>query len=191
MTRATITGTVEQIKTKQTRVGDMFDVVINGRPYGNGKYPPRGVKPGDTVTFEYEVKENGQYTNYNIVAKTMRVDGSAGTSASSSPAPSASPASAVRTSVVTPDRRQEVISKQSAMNTALTMIGLQLTHGAIKLPAKPADAFTVFNTLVAGTASRVYEVNTGEVWGLTPDDLVNGKERATPEGDMNDDDIPF
>ena len=39
-----ISGIVTEIKARNTRVGDMYDVVVNGVAYGNGKYPPRGVK---------------------------------------------------------------------------------------------------------------------------------------------------
>lgn len=188
-----MTGIVEAINARSTRIGDMYDVVVNGQKFGNGKYAPRGVKVGDTVTFEFTTKVNGQYTNRDIVAKTLRVE--SGGAGSPSPSQQSQPAP-VQTSAarayVAPDKRQEVISKQSAMNTALTLIGLQLAHGAVKLPAKVPDAYTTLNTLLATTAARVYEINTGEVWNITAKDFVEGKataEQADP--DFVDDDLPF
>lgn len=183
----TMTGIVEAINARSTRIGDMYDVVVNGQKFGNGKYAPRGVKVGDTVTFEFTTKQNGNYTNRDIVAKTLRVESGAS-------APAAQQSTPVQTTTARapmPDKRQEVISKQSAMNTALTLIGLQLAHGAVKLPAKVPDAYTTLNTLLATTAARVYEINTGEVWNITAKDFVEGKATAEPDPDFQDDDLPF
>lgn len=172
---AQVSGIVTEIKAKATRVGDMYDVIVNGVAYGNGKYPPRGVKAGDFVTFEFEEKQNGQYTNRNIIAKTMRVD--------DNPAPAAVSAAKATTAVnvAAADKRQETISKQANLNTALTLVGLQLQHGAIKVPAKPADANTVINTIVFDTAAKLYKLTTGEDWDIElPED---GKKKAVAEAD--------
>lgn len=182
-----MTGIVEAINARPTRIGDMYDVVVNGQKFGNGKYAPRGVKVGDTVTFEFTTKVNGQYTNRDIVAKTLRVE----SGASSQQSQPAQVQSSVARAHVAPDKRQEVISKQSAMNTALTLIGLQLAHGAVKLPAKVPDAYTTLNTLLATTAARVYEINTGEVWNITAKDFVEGKSTADNADPDFDDDLPF
>lgn len=173
-----ISGIVTEIKVRNTRVGDMYDVVVNGVAHGNGKYPPRGVKAGDFVTFEAEAKQNGQYTNYNIVPRTMRVDDKPSAEAVSS----AKAATVVN--VAAADKRQETISKQANLNTALELVGLYLQHGAIKLPAKAADAYTTINAIVADTAAKLYNVTTGDDWDL---DLTAGKQEAKPAGDMIDD----
>lgn len=181
---ATITGVIESITARPTRVGDMYDVTVNGRKYGNGKFAPRGFKAGDMVTFDYEEKPNGQYMNYNIVPRTMR--------AAEGQSQQASPAPVVRQTVSSTggvDRRQEIISKQSAMNTALTLIGLQLQHGALKLPAKTADAYTVLNNLMAATVARVYSLNTGDTWNLTGEDFSKVETPEVPEFDDSLDNI--
>ena len=173
-----ISGIVTEIKARNTRVGDMYDVVVNGVAYGNGKYPPRGVKAGDFVTFEAETKQNGQYTNHNIVARTLRVD--------DKPSQEAVSSAKAQTSVnlAAADKRQETISKQANLNTALELVGLYLQHGAIKVPAKAADAYTAINAIVADTASKLYRATTGDDWDL---DLSVDKQEAKAPSDMIDD----
>lgn len=184
---ATISGVVTEVRARNTRVGDMYDVHVNGRAYGHGKFPPRGVKAGDFVTFDFEEKQNGQYVNYNIVPRSLRVENDKATTQP----PTAAPAAPARVPVV--DKRQETISKQSAMNTALTLLGLKLQYGAVKVPAKAPDAFTLIDTLLAETAARVYEVNTGESWNITADDLSKPAVKKTdaPAEEFVDDPIPY
>lgn len=182
-----VTGIIEAITARPTSIGDMYDVVVNGTKYGNGKYAPRGVNIGDTVTFDFDVKVNGRYENKNIIPKTMRV---VGAQAAQATAPAQRAAGAVVSTQV--DKRQETISKQSAMNTALTLIGLQLQYGAVKLPAKAPDAYTVLNTLFADTVARVYNLNTGDKWKLTAADFAPKQvAEDDAEDDFGDDDIPF
>ena len=173
-----ISGIVTEIKARNTRVGDMYDVVVNGVAYGNGKYPPRGIKAGDFVTFEAETKQNGQYTNHNIVPRTMRVDDKPSAEAVSS----AKAATVVN--VAAADKRQETISKQANLNTALELVGLYLQYGAVKVPAKAADAYTAIHTSVADTASKLYHATTGDDWEL---DLSGAKQEAKPSDSMIDD----
>ncbi len=188
---ATISGIVTEVRARNTSFGDMYDVHINGRAYGHGKFPPRGVKAGDFVTLEYTEKQNGQYTNYNIVPRTLRVENDKAAQQVPQQAVSTSSGPA-RIPVV--DKRQETISKQSAMNTALTLLGLKLQYGAIKVPAKTQDAFTLIDTLLADTAARVYEVNTGETWNITAADLSKPAEKAksaTDEPPFLEDEMNF
>ena len=185
---AITSGIITQIKTRPTKFGDQYDIYVNSVQYGFGKYPPRNVKEGDFVTFEFEEKQNGQYTNRNINSKTLRVD-AGGAYAAQAPTATATPTAPVRVSVT--DDRQKVISKQSAQNTALTFLQLLLANGAIKVPAKAPDAYTLLNTMFADYAARLYEINTGEKWNLTANDLT-GAAAAKPVNSEQfaEDDIP-
>lgn len=174
---AKITGIVSEIKARATRVGDMYDVVVNGVAYGNGKYPPRGVKAGDFVTFECETKQNGQYTNHNIVPRTLRVEDKP------SPEQVSSAKAATAVNVASADKRQETISKQANLNTALSLVGIYLQHGAFKLPAKAPDAFTAINALVADTASKLYSATPGDSWDLD----LNGVQKQEASAEMLED----
>lgn len=176
------TGIVQEIKTKNTKFGDMFDVVINGTAYGHGKFPPRGIQAGDFVTFEFDVKQNGQYTNRNIVPRSLRKD--------DAPAPAAVSAAQAETRQVvqTADKRQETISKQANLNSALQLINAQIAVGGIKFPAnaKAPDIFKTLEGLVLDQAQRFYNLTTGETWVIdTPVD----KKEAQRADDFQDDDV--
>lgn len=155
-------GIVSEITARKTRIGDMYDVVVNGTSYGHGKYPPRGIQAGDFVSFEYDTKTNGQYTNHNIISKTLRKD--------DSPAPAAVEAAKAetRTVLAATDKRQETISKQANLNSAIAMITQQIALGGIKFPAsaKAPDIFKALEGLVLEQASRFYKLTTGEVWDI-------------------------
>lgn len=155
-----ISGIVTEVKTRNTRVGDMYDVVVNGTSYGHGKYAPRGIKAGDFVTFEYETKVNGQYTNHNIVPRSLRKE--------DSPAPEAvaQAKAETRTVLAAGDKRQETISKQANLNTAIAAVTLQLQHGGLKFPAsaKAPDVFSAIDKLILDTAGKYYKLTTGDEW---------------------------
>lgn len=172
-------GIVQEIKAKNTRFGDMYDVVINGTPYGHGKFAPRGIVAGDFVTFEYETKQNGQYTNHNIVARSLRKD--------DSPAPAAVSAAQAETRVVvqSADKRQETISKQANLNSALQLISSQIAVGGIKFPAnaKAPDIFKAVEGLVLDQAAKFYNLTTGDTWKI---DVAVDKPQAQRSTDILD-----
>ncbi len=176
-------GIVGEIKARETRVGQMYDVVVNGISYGNGKYAPRGVQAGDFVTFEYS--ENGQYKN--IVPRSLRKD--------DAPAPAAVNAAKAetRTVVAQADKRQETISKQANLNTAVSIIQLQLAHGGLKFPAnaKAPAIFEAIEGTVLELAQRLYNLTTGETWDIQKKDKVAAKSDMQ-EGDdaFVDDELP-
>lgn len=171
------TGIVQEVKAKATKFGDMYDVVINGTAYGHGKFPPRGIQAGDFVTFEFETKQNGQWTNHNIVPKSLRKD--------SSPAPAAVDAAKAETRQVvqSADKRQETISKQANLNSALQLINAQINVGGVKFPAaaKAPDIFKAVEGLVLDQAARFYKLTTGEDWKI--DVAVDKPQAAGPKDD--------
>lgn len=157
-----VTGIVENIVARNTRVGDMYDLVVNGKKYGAGRYAPRDIKQGDFVSFEVDVKQNGQYTNYDIRRGTIRKEeGRPPQEADKSEAKQ----SAKQTHVPF-DNRQEVISKQAALNTALTFCNLAASLGAVPMPktVKEADKLGLISKWVLDTAAQFYGLSTGGKW---------------------------
>ena len=157
-----VTGQVNEIKVRNTKIGDMYDLIVNGQSYGHGKYAPRGIKQGDFVTFEYEVKVNGQYENRNIVSKSLRVE--------TSPTPEVKQQAVVQTSMAAAaaDAKQQVISRQAALNTANALLANQLAAGGLKFPAtaKPAAVFEAVTVAHLELASRLYKAATGDTWDV-------------------------
>lgn len=157
-------GIVTQIRARETKVGTMYDLVVNGISYGAGKYAPRDIKDGDFVTFEYS--ENGNYKN--VVPRSIRKD--------SAPAPAAVSAAKAetRTVVAQTDKRQETISKQANLNTAIALVGLQLANGGLKFPAT-TKAPAIYEAIEGATlelAQRLYNHTTGDTW------VIEGKKQA-------------
>lgn len=194
-----VTGIVENIAERTTRIGPMYDVIVNGKKYGSGKYAPRGIKAGDFVSFEVDVKQNGQYTNYDIRKGTIRIE--EGT-------PPAKQEAAPKTTAKTygssfgGDNRQEVISKQAALNTALTFCNLAASQGAIPMPkgVKETDKLAIIHSWVLDTAASFYALSTGNKWDLPaaapatpqkPAAPAKKAAKATAEMEFEDDDIPF
>lgn len=162
---AQVSGQVNQIKTKQTQFGEMYDVIINGQSYGIGKFAPRGIGPGDFVTLEFEQKGNYR----NVVKGSLRKDDNPQpqSAASSTPSPAATPY-AGKAPYVPFDERQEMISKQAAMNTALTFCKLASDNGAVPMPkgVKEADKLGLLHQWVLDTAATLYNLATGRTWAM-------------------------
>jgi hypothetical protein len=164
---AQVSGKVNQIKSKPTQYGEMFDVVINGESYGMGKFAPRGINPGDYVSLEFEQKGNFR----NVVKGSLRKDETPRDVATPSVGPSAAspaPYNAGRAPYVPFDERQEMISKQSALNTALTFCKLASDNQAVPMPkgVKEADKLGLLYQWVLDTAGTLYNLSTGRDWAM-------------------------
>jgi hypothetical protein len=175
-----VSGQVNQIKGRQTQFGEMFDVIVNGQAYGLGKFPPRGINPGDFVSLEFEQKGNFR----NVVKGSLRKDDSAATSAPPTTASKETPAAyAGRAPYVAFDERQEMISKQSALNTALTFCKLASDNQAVPMPkgVKEADKLGLLYQWVLDTAGTLYKLSTGRDWAMPESDPASiDKPAAAP-----------
>lgn len=160
-----VVGILERTNTREGRFGPQVSYCVNGTWYTGGKYLQRDVKEGDTVKVTFTTNARG----YHDLAKhggLIKVEsGSAQTERSGSGSTGGS-AAAPKPAYV--DNRQEVISKQAAMNTALQFLQLQVQLGGIKFPAsaKAPDIFAGVNGMLLTEAARIYQLNTGNVWDL-------------------------
>ena len=166
-----VTGIVDNIATRNTRVGEMFDLIVNGKKYGVGKYAPRGIMQGDFVSFEVDVKQNGQYTNYDVRRGTLRKE--EGAPKTAAPSTTATVSTPTRQTFVPQDDRQVIISKQAALNTALAFCNLAAGQGAVPMPksVKEVDKLGLIQKWVLDTAAQFYGLSTGGTWdipSLTP-----------------------
>lgn len=192
-----VTGVVESITSRDTQYGKMYDVTINGKKYGAGKYAPKaGV--GDAV--EFIAEQNGKF--FNIGRNTLKqIDHSAvGVTTETTAASATKGTWPARTADTSWDERQATISKQAAINTAIEFTRLAVEAGAVKLPSKEADKFGVLEMIVLQQASRFHEVSTGRVMQVPEFDAApaaKGKARgkaqdsADEADEFADDDIPF
>lgn len=177
-----VSGQVSAIIERTTKFGPMIDVMVNGKKYGAGKFAPRGIQQGDFVSFEVDIKQNGQYTNYNIRSGTLRKD-EGGAASSANAAPQAQASAAPRaTATFAGDNRQETISKQAALNTALTFCNFVASQGAVPMPksAKEADKLGLLQAWVLEQAGMFYNLSTGNTWDM-PDVAPNLIAKPSPK----------
>lgn len=177
-----VSGQVQAIVGRETRAGTFYDVKVNGKNYGHGKFAPRDVREGDFVSFDVDVKQNGQYTNYDIRRGTLKRDDDAGSAKEAAPKADAGRTWSERTAPSTGggtakggyvpfDERQEIISKQAALNTALALCNLAASQGAVPMPkaVKEADKLGLIQGWVLDEASRLYKLTTGRTWDIPAD----------------------
>lgn len=142
-----VTGMCQEVKTKTTKIGPMYDLVVNGKAYGVGKYPPK-CKAGDNVTFD--IAWRGEYPN--VDTKTLVVVPGTG----APPMASSGPAYT--------DNKQEVISRQSALNSAIAWMQVITGSAGIKDKAAADEAMVKYR-------NGFYKASTGKDW-------AEGKETA-------------
>lgn len=173
-----------------------YNLKIDGEYYGAGKFAPRGVEQGDMV--EFEVEYNGNYKN--IARGSLRkVEGS-----SAPPAPRGSgPKQYSKGGGF--DERQDVISKQAALNTALEFLRFAKESETIPVPKTKNAGFGYLKQLWLEEASFLYNLNTGKEWDVSeavavddeaPKPAKKAAKKAAPpppaeEDEWEDDDIPF
>ncbi len=153
-----ISGVVELVNSKEGQYGMMWSVKVNGEWFGAGKFEPRCAR-GDNVTFDFTFK--GNYKNMDT--KTLKVVSGAGASRD----PSTGAAGATRPAAATTpyvDNRQEVISKQAALNSAIAWMNLLHAEGGIPIPAtiKTGKREGALRELLNQYTSEFYEQATGK-----------------------------
>lgn len=123
-----IKGKITNAGERQTQFGTMYWLEVGGNQIGIGKYPAKaGI--GDYVKVPIERK--GQYVNLMRGGKIEKI------SAEEAPTPASAQSAPAGGKSYTPyndDKRQEIISRQAARNSALTFLGQLLSAEAIAFP---------------------------------------------------------
>lgn len=149
-----IQGFLERIDVKETQYGKMYDLVVAGKKYGAGKFPPKGVVAGDYVQFEATQKPGSNF--WNVGAGSLsKLDKPAGVA----------PAAAAPSGGGSYDDRQTVISKQAALNSALTFVQLLVAADALPIAKKDmttAKAADAMNGVVDHYTDVFYKQSTGQ-----------------------------
>lgn len=151
-----ISGVVDAVKSFPTKGGaTMYSLIVNGDRYGCGSREP-SCKPGDTVTFD--MIQKGEYKN--IEMRSLVVEAGV-------------PRAAAKQSVGGgfSDNRQETISKQAALNTAISFVKMVVDAGA--LPGNTAklsteDKYGIIEALVDRKVQEFYEFSTGSALAEGP-----------------------
>ena len=163
-----IVGQVQRVEQKTfTNGGSAYYMHVEGREYRIGNYPPRDIRDGDWVEFDAEAKQNGRYTNYSVVPRTLR---------KTAPQEQHNPAPVKGDFVASQqprkyepfDERQEIISKQAALNTASGFVNMCVANGMLPFAAntKAANKIDLLRTWWLDEASKVYNITTGRKWEI-------------------------
>lgn len=182
---AKITGQLQAIITKSFgNGGDAVFIKVNNTEYKFGKYAPRGFAEGDWVEFDASSRVNGQYTNWTADYKTLRkADPSARGNPSPEPVPEqqARPARGSGYTSTGNDDRQEIISKQAALNTGFNLFSKLVDLGAIVPPAavKKNGLYDFYMAAFHNEAAKCFKLSTGKDW-----DIAKATEK--PEDDFSE-----
>jgi hypothetical protein len=168
-------GKVTNIPSSETAYGTMYNVEVDGKKFGFGKYPPKNFKVGDYVEFDVD-NTNPKYPKMNY--KSVKIV-----------EPPSEPASTVRTGGnvggysrggFNDDKRQEVISKQAARNSAIAALEFLGKHGALPAApakAKPSDLFDLYSGLIDEFTQKYYDYSMGKVAPtIKPEATIQGAE---------------
>lgn len=144
----TVVGLIEQISSRTTSYGEMYDVEINGKRYGHGKVKPKFLA-GDCVKFS--VLRNGQYMNvrpgtmekHDVAQPTPATAVLAAVEKATAPTTSSGGTYASKE-----DSRQNSIVLQSARKDAIEVTKLLLQADACGIKAK--DTWATKHDLLLG-----------------------------------------
>ena len=161
----TVTGVVDAVEIRQTSIGPMYNLKVNGKGYGYGKYAPK-CKAGDTVTFG--VVFRGEYAN--VDTKNIQITPGTGAPTNSTPPPKNTGSSGGgmgkddywERKEAKDEARQTIISKQSALNSALQFVAIMATQGLIPAGTKAKDGTAILEGIVEHYRDVFYQTATGE-----------------------------
>lgn len=143
---------LNEIVPKETKVGVMYDLVFSdSNRVGVGKFQPKNAVVGEY--YSYDITMNGNFKNLKP-GSLSKLDKPAGVT----------PPSAAPNFVPSGDKRQETISKQAAVNTALAFVNLLVSTDALPIPktAKSAEKADLIQETVDHYTGHFYKQATGQ-----------------------------
>ena len=151
-------GYVSEIVSRDTSFGTMYDIVVDGKNYGAGKFPPKNVKEGDFIEFEYT--QNGRF-NRLTAGSVKKVPAPAGSAPSTNGGGSRSGGYAKRD-----DSTQDTIAKQSALNSAIAWLNVLASTDSLPLAKTTAKEKKpdIMDAILHRYRAQFYQESTGKEW---------------------------
>lgn len=181
-----ITGIVQEVKTISRGGRTAYDIVVGGETYGAGLYAPK-CKQGDYVKFDLDDSRGYK----NVARNSLKV------SANKPPAEAVEEAKATAPKKTTTggsvDTRQDTISRQSALNSAIAFMSLLSANDALGLPKSDTKGkrMEALELMLHKYEQQFYESNTGVKWqSISPSKPAQDEAEAEapdPEADTSDD----
>ena len=116
-------GFITKIEERDTKFGKYYDLHVGSEKLGMGKFPPKGMAVGDYVRYEVETTDKG-YKNLKN-GSLEKLEKPAGVEPPKPP----------KASTIGLDR-QDVISRQAALNSALQFLEVLTANDALPAGAK-------------------------------------------------------
>lgn len=146
-----ITGVVQDVQQYPTKIGPMYNIIIDGNRFGAGKENP-GDLAGKTVKLVYT--EKGQYKN--VVGKAIVLSDNVAKVVTGAPVSAAVAKAAAGGEYVTDAAKQKTISRQAARNSAIAAVNVLVAAGAIPTPAKSAKLADVILAFIDKLTEEYY-----------------------------------
>jgi hypothetical protein len=148
---STITGKVSDIKASPYGNDTFYNFTVNGKSYGAGKFPPKGIVVGDYI--EFVADTSGKYPRMDTKS-VRKVEPTADVVASS--------AASTKSNGASEDKKQQTISRQAAHNTAVAFFDSLRQLDALPKPtAKSGEKLELFLGIVDKLADHFYDRSMG------------------------------
>lgn len=176
-----VTGIIQEINKKSVAGGKFaYDVTVAGKSYGYGLYPPKA-KEGDYVKFDIDDSRGYE----NVARNSMKV--SSGKPPPEVVAQNEASIPQKNSEGTSFDGRQDVISRQSARNTAVAYMNVLAVSGALAVPATKGKQMEFMDTILTKYTQEFYEGNTGLAWkDISPgqtDEVEDAPDDDTPDAE--------
>lgn len=194
-----ITGIIQAIETRQVAGGrTAYNIIVGGESYGAGLFKPKA-NEGDYVQFTLDDSRGYK----NVARNSLKVSTNKPSPEAVQEAKATAPARAADGSVTTlkeqkrqewEEKKQEIIARQSARNTAISYLSVLAAADALGLPASGTKGKKqeALDALLSKYTQEFYTESTGQEWKLY--DKANTSHSAgnsTEEGDSLPDDTPW
>lgn len=155
-----IKGVVQAIETRSVAGGKTaYNVVVAGQSYGAGLYAPKA-REGDYVQFE--VDDSRGYKN--VARGTLKVSTGKPPAEAVAEAAATAPQRTASGGVV--DNRQDTISKQAALNSAIAFLSVAQSAEALGLPKTDTKGqrIAALDAMLVKYTQDFYQQSTGNEW---------------------------
>lgn len=186
-----IKGIVQAVETKQVAGGKTaYNLVIGGQRYGAGLYAPK-CREGDYVQFEVDDSRGFK----NVGRNTLKVSAGKPPAEAVAEAAESMPTKTADGGVRTKNdeakakadaAKQETISRQSALNSAIAYLTVAQAADALGLPKADTKGKRIetLDMLVSKYTQMFYEQSTGQKWkGTSIAEVGEDTEQEAPAAD--------
>ena len=186
-----ITGIIQAIETRNVAGGKVaYNIVVGGESYGAGLYKPKA-NEGDYVSFDLDDSRGYKNVGRNSLKVSANKPPAEAVEAAKATAPTKHADGSVTTKA--DEQKQETISRQSALNSAVAFLAVAQAADSLGLPASGTKGkkLEALDTLLAKYTQTFYEQSTGQKWSGTTAKLPEEQAEVVEGEDDAPEDKPW